>query len=485
MTGGPLSAVSKSILGGGYGGIGGLTVQPDTYPTIPNAPTGGFWMFNDDGTESHFSYSSNSNAVDAYRRCAPLTAVVNRKAQAYINGKTWVINTQGKGKGKEATGELASKIKALLAQPNPLQSWKEFEAQQYIYQQVFGYCVVLPIKPTGFGNEDATRLWNIPPYMLTIIEKPNANILTAKSWMDFIDSVTLVWGGMATPLNLNDIFIFKDFTPNFTSFVLPESRIRSLQQVISNVIGTYESRGVLINKRGPSFILSSNQSDVSGNVPLSPDEKKATQEEFGKLGLRRFQMQAIITSAAVKVDTVGFSTKDLMLFEEVEDDIMRICDNYTFPYQLLASSKGTTFANVNDAKKLLYQDSIIPEADSMYDQWNAFFGLTGSGIVLQKDYKHIAALQEDQVNEATARFQRNRGALIEFNNNLLTLNEWRELNGDDPITGTFGDLYYYQLVAEGFVFGSMANATGGVQPDPNNGSSATGDNQNNGGANAN
>lgn len=48
----------------------------------------------------------------------------------------------------------------------------------------------------------------------------------------------------------------------------------------------------------------------------------------------------------------------------------------------------------------------------------------------------------------------------------VTLNRWLELNDEDPWKGEggFGDMYYYELVAAGWVFGS-----GGVKLELSNG----------------
>lgn len=419
----------------------------------------GMWLFNPkgDGKDVYFEFTDRHSALKAYRCCPPVTAIINRKAQAFINGKTWILNKQGKAKNKEATGDVANKIRALLRNPNPLQSGKQFEAQNYIFQQMQGYCVVLPIKPTGFPNIETTRLWNIPPWMLEVKEKDRGRIDFAKKDLgikDFIESIDIVYHGERTPLPLDDIFIFKDFTPGIDSFVFPDSRIRSLAQPVNNIIAAYESRNVLINTRGPMYVISSNQSDDSGNVALKPGEKDQLLKEFKeRYGITKKQSLAIITNANIKVDSVGFATKDLMLFEEIEDDIMRICDSFTYPYQLLASSKNTTFANVGDAKKLLYQDATIPEAESMYEQWHQFFDLDKYLLVIEKDFSHVAALQEDKQKTATARKVGNEAYLIEFQNNMLTLNEWREKNSDDPVIGDFGTKYYFELVKEGIVFG--------------------------------
>jgi hypothetical protein len=459
-----LQIAGRELIKGNLGNVvKSFTISASSYRS-----NGGLYFFDDSGTAHHFTYENLNSSLKAYVQCAPITAIINSKAQAYINGKTFILNTQGKAKGKEATGEIATRVRDLLKKPNPLQSWRHFEAQNYIYQQISGYCVVLPIKPVGFPNSKAKRLWNVPPSMLNIIERPNVNLLAATSAKDFIWAVQLVWGGLVINLNLDDIFIFKDFTPSASSYVLPESRICSLKQPVNNVIGAYEARNVLINRRGALGILSNNGKDVNGTLPLDPEEKKALEEDFKRYGIRKEQVQMIITNAALSWQQMGYPTKELMLFEEIEDDIMRMCDTYSYPYRLLSSNQANSLGGT-DAKvfdKRLYQAAIIPESESMYDQWNDFFDLETYGLQMQKDYKHVAALQEDQLNEAIARYRRNQGAEIEFRMNVITLNEWRALNNDDPLDGELGDKYYYELIEMGIVFGQ---GTGGSNnPDTQN-----------------
>jgi hypothetical protein len=327
-----------------------------------------------------------------------------------------------------------------LSKPNAIQNWSQFEAQNYIYQQISGYCVVLPIKPVGFPNIKATALWNLPPWMVEIREKVGVNLLTVKSVKDLIESVHVVFSGKRSSLNLDDIYIFKDFTPGLSSIVIPDSRVRALAQPISNIIGALESRGVLIDKRGPSYVISSNKSDASGDLPLTPGEKEKVEEEFKQYGLRRKQVQAIITSANINLQTVGFSTRDLMLFEEIEDDVMRLCDSYNYPFRLLSSQKSNSLggSDVQAYKALLYDDAIIPEACSIYQQWDQFFELAKYGLILNKDFSHVSALQGDKVKESQARLFLNQALKIEYDQGLMTLDEWRAKLGEDPLPKGMG-----------------------------------------------
>lgn len=442
-----LITAGKALIKGDFAGvvksssIQPVIVEPATYRSeLRGEP----WMMEMHGGQVfHFRYHGHDSSLTAYEKCPPLNAIINRKAQAYINGKTWILNRTGKGKGKESTNEAAVKIMNLLEKPNPLQGWDEFEAQGYIYQQNFGFNMVLPIKPVGFkDNIDANSLWNIPPSMIDIEETNKLFYQTDAKGI--IKEIVLNYKGQRITIKTEDIYFFKDFTPSFNSLIIPESRICALSLPINNIIGAYESRNVLINYRGALGILSQDPGNGQyGALPMTEEQKTQLQEDFRRYGLKNHQWQFIITSAALKWQQMGVSTRELMLFEEIEADTMAICDSYNYPFQLMSSAKGTTFSNLNEGKKLLYQDAIIPEARSMYKQWNMFFNTKSYNIILEKDFTDIAVLQEDQVQQATARKMRNEALLIEYQNDLITMNRWLELNGEDPRPE--GDKYYSEL----------------------------------------
>jgi hypothetical protein len=151
----------------------GLVSSTDIYPDSYRGqyPSGGGqWFFGQNGFDLYFSYNGHESSLKAYKKCPPLSAVINKKAQAFMNGKVWVMNSSGKAKAKEATNEAGVKIRNLLNRPNPLQNRKMFEAQAYSYCQLCGYSLILLIKPVGFGAIDSKYMWNIPPSMVDIEE---------------------------------------------------------------------------------------------------------------------------------------------------------------------------------------------------------------------------------------------------------------------------------------------------------------------------
>lgn len=404
-----------------------------------------FYPMGADATHRHFDGMNCKEYYRAYFECAPLAGIINRKAQSFTNGTPYLINTAGKAKDKEATGNIATKINNLLAKPNRLQSREEFEAQNYIYTQLFGYCIVLAMKPVGFPLYEATELWNIPPNLLEVLEK--RGIFYTNKGSDFI-SIHLTYGGERVALPLDNIIVIRDLMPSFCSVALPESRVATLRMPINNIIGAYESRNMLINSRGALGMLTNQTQDAAGFINLKPDEKRNILRDFKQLyGLKKGQSHIIITSANLKWQSMVQPTKDLMLFEEIEDDGNRICDQYMFPAELFAKMNGgTTFSNIATATRNLYQDAIMPESKLIYSQWNMAFETAKFDLELGREYKNLPAMQAASKEEAEANLRKDQSCQIRFRNDIITKNEWRIEVGKEPIAN--GDVYYSEIKDE-------------------------------------
>lgn len=460
-------------------------VEPERWRSADWSPD---WYFGSNGVDYHFVYTGCTSSLNAYQNCSPLAAIINKQAQAHINGKTWILNSSGKAKGKESTGDFARRLRALMARPNPLQTWREFEAQQKIYMKVFGFCILLPIIPVGFeklGASYATSLWLIPPYLLDI-EETN-KLFYQTDLKGIVSKIVLKYKGTRSELDLNDIYIFKDFVPSMgDSLVFPESRIQGLRMNINNIIGIYESLNQSINYAGAQGIFTP-ATDANGPIPLKLEDKLEIQKDFRRYGLKKDQWKYIFSPTTIKWEQVGRPIAEQMYLEQVEDNIMRICDAYNHPFRLVASINNNSLGGTDKKVETrnLYADAVIPDSDSMYDMWNAVFKAEENGVIIQKDFSHIDALQEDKLLNAQAQRQQNESCKIMFFNNLITYNRWLEIIGEDTVSEAFeiggkqvqdaGNMYYYQLKALGMEFGGM-----GVTSNTNQDGNQAGENNNNG-----
>ncbi len=426
---------------------GPIYIDPTSH-TTPGHEDG--WFFEYAGAAStYFRYTDYQSCVNAYIQCPPVAAIVNRKAQAFINGKTFILDKNG----KEATSADAVRIRDMMRNPNPLQTQNQFEAQLYMFVDLFGFSIILPVKP--FGVEDVRSLWNIPP---SWIDWDATNERFNINGGVYLKEIVVKFNGVNTILQLADLVIVRGFTPSFDRITFPASKIISMVQVISNVIGALESRGTLINHRGAIGILSQDPGKGAYSpIALTTTQKDELQKDFRRYGLKRGQWQVILTTASLKWQQMGYPTKDLLLMEEVQESTKSICDGFNYPPHLLGLI-DPTFNNQTAAEKGLYQNSIIPDADNIYSYWNKFFDTEALGLNIVKDYAHIAALQEDRESLARARNYLSMALDMEWKNGWIKLNRVLELLDEDTI-GTEGDIYYNEWLAN-----NQASALVGAPP---------------------
>jgi hypothetical protein len=344
-------------------------------------------------------------------------------------------------------------MRKLLFNPNALQNGKQFEAQAAIYMRLFGYCVILPIKSKGFPNEDATALWIIPPYMCEFEFAKQTFYNLRKG---FISNIKVKYGTEVSNLNPDDVIILRDITPGFETLFLPNSPIKPIQQNISNLIGIYNSKGMLINYRGALGILTPENGGQYGPIPMDPEVKQEIQNDFLRYGLKSNQWKFIISNSSLKWQQMGVPYRDLMLTEWAEDDTMVISDALNFPFKLLANTRSSSMNGTETAQfqRILYQDFVIPFAEMIYEQLSEAFHADENNCRIIKSYEHITVIQEDKVNKSKARLLTNQACEIEFLNNIITVNQWLELNDMDTITD--GDLYYSDWIEQGKTFGSQS-----------------------------
>lgn len=395
-----------------------------------------------DYDDVNISVRSVAEVEHAYYRCPPLAAIIDKKAQNFILGKTWILDSDD----KVVTTAKAQKINKLLLRPNKNQTKSEWEADLHRYTQLFGYCFVYAIKPYGYGFDSSSELYVINPSSITeIVTKSNT---VFRGFLDEVDFIKIRSKGSefdTLKIDADSLYLFKDLRPTFGESMLPVSRAFSLEMPINNIIGAYDSRNTLVNSRGSLGMITNQTADSTSFQPLKTSEKQDLLKDYKRMkGTRKGQSHIIISSSNLKWQSMVLPTKDLMLFEEVEDSINRLCDAYSFPAALYAklNSDGSNSA-MQTSTRNLFQEAIIPESISLYEQMSNMFELHKQGHRFDKDYSHVAAMQVDAEKSAQARLRRNQAAQIEFKNNVLNLNSWRKLNGDDPLPG--GEVYYSDI----------------------------------------
>lgn len=385
----------------------------------------------------------------AYEFCYPVASVVDRLAEADLNGEVEVYRAEGKGKDKKATSPYATRMRKLLEQPNPLQSWEQFRGQQLVYKRVFGFCPVLPIMPSGVF--DATgdpsyciALINLPPWLF---EAVSTGKFFAQSTMDgYVKEYVCTMLNTRVVFQPHQIFILEDsfIQDERTDFLLPKSRLVGLDMAVSNICSAMEADNVLLRKRGPLGFIShdaaATKDAVAGYLPMTNDEKQELQRSLTEYGMRLDQFQYAISRQAVRWNPMSYDVNQLGTKETVVAGEKAICHRFGYSY-ILYEDSGATYANQSGAHKALYQNVVIPNAEKDFCKYNKFFKAGENNCELEIDFEELPIMQEDELAKARAAKAWNDALSIEYKTGLITKNQWLVARGYEPLT-TGGDEYY-------------------------------------------
>lgn len=376
-----------------------------------------------------FSLGSSLNLFKAVRKCPPLGAIIDRLASAYANGISEVLNASTL---KYVRGENKAWVR-LMDNPNPMQSRTEFRKQLIATAIINGYVFIKPTYAVGFADMPS-ELWIIDPREITITNYRNGKYpdTDPRGWRQIRRTLK---SGRQIDLNEdelimivgNDILIDPDNG-------LPISKLVNLKQPIENIIAELDARNNLITKRGALGVFSSEAkaSDQSA-LPLTPKQRLEIVKEMNdSYGITDGRSPFAIVSAAVRWQAVGMNVKDLALHEEHKECIADLCDNLGYPFYLMGGKDGT-FSNVGEAEKALYQNTIMPMANAIDEALNRGLKTANSNVLLKTDYSHIESLQEGEKEKADAARSLNQSCQLEWNNGLITLNQWRLKIGDDIV----------------------------------------------------
>lgn len=462
-------AAGELVKGNFRNALAALTTKTVSSQLIqPARYRGGNFFFGVNGADKAFVWGNYNSSLTAYQQNPIVSTIINRHAQAYMNGVVKIV----KSDGKESQTPEAKAIRKKLNNPNPVQSGLEFRAQGKVYQKIYGYCPVLVVKPVGFEKDfSAWVFWNMPPWMLHV--QDSTDLFFNPEARKF-RSITLTYMGQSVELINNpnlDVFFLKEpqistSTYNYTtadnaSIHLPDSKLHALELPISNIIDSLKSANSIITQRGPMWILSNddNSSNEAGPFPVNPEHKEALELDFEKYGILRGQKKAIITDAKLKLQEVGFNLDQLKLHEEILQDAKMICDGLNYPPFLLGLI-DSKYNNMDVAERGWYQNAIIPDANSDCEQWTQYFGIDQKDLSITIDFSHLQVFQQNKVEEGKALLYLSQALQTAWRNDWVTWNEIRKAIGYEGVDGM--DKYLSQLIQEGKIDPQTLQPTGGV-----------------------
>lgn len=212
----------------------------------------------------------------------------------------------------------------------------------------------------------------------------------------------------------------------------------------------------------------------AGNVPagvMMPDKDQGlgyTDAQMNDL-LRYFDKRltgvdkrhriAILKQRA-EFQQLSWSPRDAEFVGSLGASLEEVARAYGVPLFLLGVREGTTFANLAEARKAIWTQTLIPEAEfvaaELTEQLLPMFG-GAAPDVLAFDWSDLPELQDDEAE----RWERAQSQIAA---GVMTINEWRTEQGLDPVA--WGDVAWLPMALVPVSDGEVAIPTPSDEPEP-------------------
>ena len=287
---------------------------------------------------------------------------------------------------KHALAELDNTdLHKLLERPNPAQSYSSWIQEIIAFGKLTGNRYVYGIKPESGPNQSKWQeLYVLPSQSVEI----NSNGI-----FEPVSGYSLDYSGQYK-IEADDICHIKDFNPYYDgtgSHLYGMSPLKAgLRSLDTNNAAVTTGVKYLQNQTSRG-VLMSDEGDLN-EVQAKQLKDKFRQQYQGADNAG----DIIITPKKLSWVNFGLNAADVSLIEQYNASIKDLCNVYSVPVQLLNNTDTSTYNNMVEAKKSLYQNAVIPELNKIKDELNRWLVPSfGENLYLDFDYSNIAELQEE------------------------------------------------------------------------------------------
>lgn len=288
-------------------------------------------------------------------------------------------------KKRAFTEALEHPLQKLLDRPNPSQSYTAWLTEVISFGRLTGNRYIYGVGPdTGANANKFTELYVLPSQNMEIV---------SGGMMQPIQGYKLIYNG-TFEASADTICHIKDFNPDYDgtgTHLYGQSPLRAgLRSLTANNEALTTGVKYLQNQMGRGLLSSEDGSVNEVQAQQLKDKFKSQHQGSKNAG------DIIITPAKLSWINFGLPASDLALIEQYNGTIKDLCNIYGVPVQLLNNTDSSTYNNMKEAKKALYQNAVIPELIKIRDELNRWLTPKyGNDIFIDFDFTSVPELQED------------------------------------------------------------------------------------------
>ena len=296
---------------------------------------------------------------------------------------------------KDAMVELEdTELHQLLNRPNPAQSYNSFMTELIAFGLLTGNRYIYGIAPdSGVNAEKFKELYILPSQHMEI---------NSGGLLEPVKDYSLNYNGTyKIPADL--ICHIKNFNPNYNgsgSNLYGQSPLKAGFRSLTTNNEAVTTGVKYLQNQTARGILTTQEEDGINEVQAQQLKDKFRQSHQGSSNAG----DILISPKKMSWVNFGLSASDLSLIEQYNASIKDLCNIYNVPVSLLNNTESSTFNNMREAKKSLYQNAVIPELIKVRDELNRWLvPKYGEKLCIDFDFTGIAELQEGMEDVFTTR----------------------------------------------------------------------------------
>ena len=287
---------------------------------------------------------------------------------------------------KNALVELQdTELHKILERPNPAQSYNAWLTELIAFGKLTGNRYIYGIGPdTGANVGKFTELYVMPSQVMEII---------SNGIMEPVSKYKLEYNGTKY-IDASEICHIKDFNPYYDgtgSHMYGQSPLRAgLRSLTTNNEAVQTGVKYLQNQTAKG-LLTSEMGDIN-EVQAQQLKDKFRRQHQGSDNAG----DIIITPNKMSWVNFGLNASDVSLIAQYNASIKDLCNIYNVPVQLLNNTDSSSYNNMKEAKKALYQNAVIPELIKIKDELNRWLAPKyGDKLCIEFDFSVIPEMQEE------------------------------------------------------------------------------------------
>lgn len=355
------------------------------------------------------SISDDEYSLEGYQKNVIAYRCIKEISDA-IGGLKWnVVNKR--------TGRILDKhpLLDLLQRPNPGQSKTSFFTTLSSFKQISGNSYVQAVGP---DNGSPRELYVLPPTKMTVVPGDNIQMPKRFEFRPNKDTSTVIKFDIDQVTGYSEVMHLKTFNPLNEWYGQSPLASAAFSIDLHNQSSEWNMK-LLQNGARPSGALIAKDG-------LATEQRAIVKETFRESysGARNAGKPLVMEGDITWIDMM-LSPRDMDYLESRNVSSRDIATAFRVPPILLNMGSDTTYANMQEARLSMVENTIIPEANLLQDELNHWLvPMFGDNIEIQYDIDEIPSI----INKRAEMYQKLQHA------NFLLTNEKRKLAGFEELT---------------------------------------------------